>query len=175
MRRMMMKSVWFLGLMSALLLFSPMEAAAKGGGHSRHKSHYRSSHSDDRHRGEDHAGYRYESRHHRHYSYGRHGRRSYYRYRHHVPYGQFVLSIPIGHVVVHFGNVDYYYHEGVYYHYDRRGYRVVGPPVGVVVPVLPHDYIEVTLDGDDCFWSKGVYYRPHVHSGGVSYVVLKVD
>jgi hypothetical protein len=70
--------------------------------------------------------------------------------------GYVVRDLPRDRVVVRGG---FYYGGGVWY--ARRGpsFVVVGPPVGVYVPVLPAFYTTVYFGGSPYYYANDTYYR----------------
>ncbi len=53
-----------------------------------------------------------------------------------------------------------FFHDGFYYRPAKHGFRVVHPPVGVIIASLPAGSITLTIRGIDFFFCQGVYYRP---------------
>jgi len=83
---------------------------------------------------------------------GRFGGHAYYPSR-----GYYVHELPPGRVVV--GGGRYYYHGGVWYEPRGPGWVVVGPPVGVFVPVLPVAYTTVYFGGVPYYYANDAYYQ----------------
>ncbi len=50
--------------------------------------------------------------------------------------------------------------DGFFFRPARRGFRLVRPPVGTLVPRLPAGSITITLAGLDYYFCNGIYYRP---------------
>lgn len=78
--------------------------------------------------------------------------------RYYPPRDRFVTSVPRGHRVVPHSGTDYYFHAGVWYRPSGSRYRVVMPPIGVYVPVLPPFYTTVWVGGFPYYYAAGVYY-----------------
>lgn len=72
------------------------------------------------------------------------------------------------------GGVNYHYYGGVWYGPGPRGYIVVQPPFGLVVPDLPAFATVVTIAGIAYLYANGVYYRDRV-GGGYEVVPPPVD
>lgn len=68
------------------------------------------------------------------------------------------------HSILHRGS-RYYYHGGVWYNPYRQGYRVVRPPIGLTVSILPPFYTRVWVGGIPYYYAAGTYYlwEPHNH------------
>jgi hypothetical protein len=82
---------------------------------------------------------------------GRFGGHGYYPSR-----GYYVHALPPGRVVV--GGGRYFYAGGVWYAPRGPGWVVVGPPVGVFVPVLPGVYTTVYFGGVPYYYANDTYY-----------------
>jgi hypothetical protein len=82
----------------------------------------------------------------------RYGHERYYPSR-----GYVVRDLPRERVIV--GGGRYFYSSGVWY--SRRGpqFVVVGPPVGVYVPVLPSFYTTVWFGGIPYYYANDTYYQ----------------
>lgn len=81
-----------------------------------------------------------------------------------------VKTVPHGAAVVVHGGVSYRYVNGVYYRPYGTGFRVVTPPVGIHVNVLPVGFVSLTIAGNPYFCAGGVYYR---QTGPNVYVVVQ--
>ncbi|RZJ04828.1 MAG: hypothetical protein EOP39_20500 [Rubrivivax sp.] len=83
-----------------------------------------------------------------------------YHHDHYYPARGYVARrVPHGAVIVGAGPHRYWFHGGVWYQPYGPRYRVVAPPVGVVIPLLPPAYVTVTLGGAPYYYANGVYYR----------------
>ena len=71
-----------------------------------------------------------------------------------------ILSVlPSNHVrVVHNGET-YYYHDGIYYLRESRGYVAVKPVIGLRVVSLPSGYVKIRRGRDTLYRFNDVYYR----------------
>jgi hypothetical protein len=75
------------------------------------------------------------------------------------PIGHRVDRIPRSWVSVTVGTGRYRYHDGVFYRPDgRRGYIVVGAPIGAHVRTLPRGYVGFGLSGRNYFYVNSTYY-----------------
>lgn len=60
----------------------------------------------------------------------------------------------------------YYYQDGVFYSMDSDGeYKVILPPAGALVEILPEDYEMVTLGGDEYYKVDDTVYRVTISEG----------
>jgi hypothetical protein len=96
------------------------------------------------------------------------GRYGYYR-----PHLGFSLRIlPFGYYPFFFGSTQFYYSGGLYYRQYNDSYRVVVPPVGAEVPSIPSDADQVTINGQNYYEYKGVYYSAIVNDEGKDVYVI---
>ena len=113
-----------------------------------------------------HAKKQFKHKHHnKYYSY------SYAPYRY-TPYRtsvSVIAHLPFGSVGVTFGDRHYHYHGGYYYQPVPRGYVIVRPPVGIIVPVLPPSSVYIIIGGSPYYRSGDIYYMP---LGGNRYKVV---
>src|SRR5215831_12128624 len=72
-----------------------------------------------------------------------------------------VARVPGRPYVVAHGGGHYYYSGGVWYAPRGPSYVVVGPPVGVFVPVLPPFYTTVWFGGVPYYYANDAYYVWH--------------
>lgn len=95
-----------------------------------------------------------------------------YHHDHYYPGpGHVATVLPHGAVVVAHRDDRFYFHGGVWYRPWHRGYRVIAPPVGIVIPVLPPAYVTLRIGGLPYYYANGVYYTPV--SSGPGYVVVQ--
>ena len=71
--------------------------------------------------------------------------------------GYYVRGLPPDRVVV--GGGRYYYSAGVWYAPRGPGWVVIGPPVGVFVPILPVGYTTVYFGGVPYYYANDAYYQ----------------
>ena len=84
-----------------------------------------------------------------------------YHHDHYYPVRGYVsATLPGGAISVAFGNGHYFFHGGVWYSPYGPRYRVVVPPVGIVVPILPAAYATLWLGGAPYYYANGTYYAP---------------
>jgi hypothetical protein len=83
------------------------------------------------------------------------------RYQHNHAYparGYVVGGRPEGAIAVNHLGQRYWYGGGVWYGARGRGWVVVGPPIGVFVPVLPPYYTTVWFGGLPYYYANDTYY-----------------
>ena len=100
--------------------------------------------------------------------YGRHHGRFYSRSYHYnynrYPYRtsvSIIARLPFGAVSVAFGNRYYHYYNGLYYRPYDRGYVIVEPPIGIIVPGLPGGCTEVIIGSNPYYRYGNVFYAPY--------------
>ena len=71
--------------------------------------------------------------------------------------GYYVRGLPPDRIVV--GGGRYYYSGGVWYAPRGPGWVVIGPPVGVFVPILPVGYTTVYFGGVPYYYANDAYYQ----------------
>ncbi|WP_052361677.1 DUF6515 family protein [Geminisphaera colitermitum] len=69
------------------------------------------------------------------------------------------VGTPGGFVQVAYGKDKYYYNRGVFYQPWAQSYRVVRPPYGCVVPVLPPRYARVYVGNTFYYRYDDIYYQ----------------
>jgi len=95
--------------------------------------------------------------------------------RHHLDHyypapGYFAHGLPAGAISIGFHSDGYFFHGGVWYRPWGGGFRVVVPPFGIIVPILPPAYATLMVGGVAYYYANGVYYT--VAPGGPGYVVV---
>lgn len=78
--------------------------------------------------------------------------------RYYPPPGQQVGVLPTRYRTVVYRDVNYYFHDGIWYRPAGPRFVVVLPPVGVVVPVLPSFYTLMWVGAIPYYYAAGVYY-----------------
>ena len=73
--------------------------------------------------------------------------------------GKIFKHIPADRDIVHVGPEKYFFHNGVFYNRDPKGYRVVRPPRGTVVHHLPLGFETLLIAGITYFLVAGIYYQ----------------
>jgi Family of unknown function (DUF6515) len=97
---------------------------------------------------------------------GRPGNAHYY-----PPPGHVVRTLPRGYHESHHYHDRYYYYSGVWYRPYGAYYRVVAPPVGLSVSLLPDFYSTLWYGDVPYYYANSVYYTPRV--SGAGYVVTE--
>ena len=72
-----------------------------------------------------------------------------------------IARLPFGAVSVTFGNRYYHYYRGAYYRPYNRGYIIVQPPIGIIVPSLPVGYSHVIIGSNPYYRYGNVFYAPY--------------
>lgn len=83
----------------------------------------------------------------------RHGHGHYYPAR-----GGYVAALPRGHAAVVYRGVNYYHYGGVWYRGSGARFMIVGPPIGLVIPVLPPYYATVWVGAVPYYYANQTYY-----------------
>jgi len=81
------------------------------------------------------------------------------RYYNYPSRGYIVYRLPPRYNVVQFRGVPYYFSEGSWYSPYNTGYRVVSPPVGLLLSFLPEIYQRLMFGGTPYYQANDVYYR----------------
>jgi len=68
-------------------------------------------------------------------------------------------SFPRTAVVIPYRNYNYHYSDGYFYRPYGSSFRIVIPPVGIYVNILPRGYRTVYYPGGSCYYYNGTYYR----------------
>jgi uncharacterized protein DUF6515 len=72
--------------------------------------------------------------------------------------GAVIATVPHGAVVAHDGPNRYWFHGGIWYHHDGGRFVVIGPPIGVFVPLLPPFYTTLLIGGMPYYYANDAYY-----------------
>ena len=87
--------------------------------------------------------------------------RGYYRHYGYGPYrGQRVVHIGGPRVVIPYGGISFHYSNGYYYRPYSNYFRVVAPPIGIHINILPRGYRRVYVRDVPYYYYGGTYYRP---------------
>ena len=94
-----------------------------------------------------------------------------FQHDHYYPnHGMAVAALPRCAVHVEHGGARYYFHGGVWYRPVGSRFVVIAPPFGIVIPILPIDYVTLQIGGRPYFYANGAYY---VTTPGVGYTVVE--
>lgn len=74
--------------------------------------------------------------------------------------GYSVRTLPAARLDLAFGPGHYFFHAGVWYQHRGPGFVVVGPPIGIFLPILPPDYATLWIGGIPYYYANDVYYAP---------------
>lgn len=69
-----------------------------------------------------------------------------------------VRAVPSEARIIHFRNIPYYFHAGLYYNFIGGRYVVVAPLRGLRVSILPPHYFYFRVSGISYYYLEGVYY-----------------
>jgi hypothetical protein len=72
--------------------------------------------------------------------------------------GYVVGALPRDRLVINHGHDRFFYSGGVWYAPRGAGFVVVGPPIGVFIPVLPPYYSTVWFGGVPYYYANDTYY-----------------
>lgn len=86
------------------------------------------------------------------------------------PIGMRLSARPAG-IVVNFGGVNYIYDNGIFYSTLNRGYEVIRPHVGMIVPSLPVGHTVIIRNNIRHFAHNGILYRPMRRGASIVYRV----
>lgn len=95
------------------------------------------------------------------------------RHRHNRYYprpGHVVKTLPRGHRSVVHHRTKYYTHNGIWYRPSGLHFSVIAPPVGLIVPILPHFYTTIWVGAVPYYYASGTYYTWHPEHRG--YMVI---
>lgn len=91
-----------------------------------------------------------------------------YHHDHYYPAPGYVArGLPTGAVFV---GSRYWYRGGVWYQPYGPSFRVIAPPIGVIVPILPSAYVSLRVGGAPYYYANGAYYAAATPEPG--YVVV---
>ena len=72
--------------------------------------------------------------------------------------GLVTTALPAGSVAVDFRSGSIFFHAGAWFRLDGARFIVITPPLGVVVPMLPKDYVTVRSAGTSYYYADRVFY-----------------
>lgn len=70
-------------------------------------------------------------------------------------------TLPRTAVIVPYRNYNYRYADGYFYRPFGASFRIVIPPVGIYVNILPRGYRAIYYPGGSCYYYNGTYYRSY--------------
>jgi len=88
-----------------------------------------------------------------------HGQYKHHNRHHSYLFGNIVFPFSKGFIKISVGGKRYHYHDGVFYHKNRRHYTAVPAPIGACIEHLPHGYQIVHVDGVPYYTYNDVYYQ----------------
>jgi len=87
--------------------------------------------------------------------------RGHYRHYGYGPYrGQRVVHIAGPRIILPYGGIHFHYSNGYYYRPYGGYFRVVAPPIGININILPRGYRRVYVGSVPYYYYGGTYYRP---------------
>ncbi len=84
--------------------------------------------------------------------------------------GYVVHDLPRDRIVINRGPDRYFYSGGIWYAPRGAGFVVVGPPIGVFIPVLPPYYSTVWFGGVPYYYANDTYYMWNAPDNGYEVV-----
>ncbi|HVZ57797.1 MAG TPA: DUF6515 family protein [Chitinophagaceae bacterium] len=82
----------------------------------------------------------------------------------HYFYGPRVYAFSGPYLNIGFGGIYYRYYGGYFYRPFGGYFRVVAPPIGITIGVLPPGYREIYVGGYPYYYFNGIYYAPGDHN-----------
>jgi hypothetical protein len=67
-------------------------------------------------------------------------------------------SLPSTYININFGGFGYRYYDGIYYRPYNNIFRVVAPPIGLFINVLPFGYSRIYVHQYPYYYYNGTYY-----------------
>lgn len=86
--------------------------------------------------------------------------------RYYPPRRAVVKALPRGYRVIPHHRSDYYFYGGVWYRPSGSYFSVVVPPIGLIVPILPHFYTTIWVGGLPYYYAADTYYTWHPRERG---------
>ena len=84
------------------------------------------------------------------------------RYDHNRRDQRYAQRLPAA-VIIPYRNYNYHYANGYFYRPFGAFLRVVIPPVGIYINILPRGYQTIYYPGGYCYYCNGIYYRQNNH------------
>lgn len=82
-----------------------------------------------------------------------------WRYNYYPRRNTIVTSFPFAYSTINFGGYGYRYYDGLFYQPYDRYYRVIAPPIGIYINVLPAGYHRIVVRDDPYYYYNGTYYN----------------
>ena len=89
--------------------------------------------------------------------------------------GVVMRDLPRGTIGINYADVSYRYHDGVWLEPRGPEFRVVAPPIGIVVPTLPLFSTIVAYGGNTYVYANDTYYRPRPDLDGYEVVNVPAE
>lgn len=86
--------------------------------------------------------------------------------------GVVISQLPAEAIKVSYQGSHYYYVDGEYFAVVKSGYRVIAPPAGIRIAVLPRDYSLAIRNGRHYYLANDVFYKPVNQNGTIYYVTV---
>lgn len=90
---------------------------------------------------------------------GRYNNRRVYRSYNSYYHPRTVISFSSPRVLIPFGGMNYYYSRGYYYRSYGSAFRIIAPPIGININILPRSYRQVYVGDVPYYYYGGVYYK----------------
>ncbi len=87
-----------------------------------------------------------------------------WRYSHLPSRNTVISSFSFPFITLNFGGYGYRYCDGVYYRPYNNVYRVVAPPIGIFINVLPFGYRRLYVNDNPYYYYNGTYYDEYKDS-----------
>jgi Family of unknown function (DUF6515) len=78
--------------------------------------------------------------------------------------------LPRSSLSIVFGSDRFFFDGGIWYQPYGPQFRVIVPPIGIVIPILPSAYVTLQVGGLPYYYANGTYYT--LASPGPGYVVV---
>lgn len=89
---------------------------------------------------------------------GRYNRRVYRSYNSYY-HPRTVISFSSPRVLIPFGGMNYYYSGGYYYRPYGSTFRIIAPPIGININILPRGYRQIYAGDVPYYYYGGTYYK----------------
>jgi hypothetical protein len=75
-------------------------------------------------------------------------------------YGKTYTRLSVGYRTIPFGGFNYHYYGGIWYRPFGSYYRVIAPPTGISINILPFGYTRFYVGPNPYYYYGGIYYMP---------------